>query len=451
MFRMSKKNKIRQLMTGFGLATVICAASLAHAAPPTIINVTTTDDVLDGSDGFCSLREAVINVNNATNTFADCTTPSTTAKNIIVLSEPEYDLDLKSSLYSDDDDGYVMDLDLKKDVTIIGSGTRFNKPKDIFTFYRIIDVFEGVNVTLEGLVISKGEPSDNGAGIQVRSTASSKSKLLLKNCQVGGNKASGNGGGIYGGEEATIILNRTTIYDNEASETSGTASGAGIYLASGSLTMLNSTVSGNKLSITSGNLQGAGIATQSGTVKIINSTVSSNVSDGNVAVSNGGGIWLGSAATLNISNSTIGYNIVDSSNDDTNGGGIYITAGAQVNMINTIVSDNLCLATKGVNGGPDIYGEVNSYGYNMVKDQDLHLTWNLKTSNDDYLDTDPVISLLTNNGGPTQTHALDGTSPAINMGSCFDLDGNSITTDQRNEPRSGVSCDIGSYEYQEQE
>ena len=57
---------------------------------------------------------------------------------------------------------------------------------------------------------------------------------------------------------------------------------------------------------------------------------------------------------------------------------------------------------------------------------------------------DPSVGPLTNNGGPTQTHALLEGSIAIDAGDCS---GGSVTTDQRGIPRpQRGGCDIGAYE-----
>jgi hypothetical protein len=77
--------------------------------------------------------------------------------------------------------------------------------------------------------------------------------------------------------------------------------------------------------------------------------------------------------------------------------------------------------------------------------------------------TDPNLAALADNGGDTETHALQVGSPAIDAGEtansrtmlatgCLASDGSTIARDQRNAPRAqganngGASCDIGAYE-----
>ena len=64
---------------------------------------------------------------------------------------------------------------------------------------------------------------------------------------------------------------------------------------------------------------------------------------------------------------------------------------------------------------------------------------------------DPMLGPLQNNGGPTETHALEQGSPAINQIPQADC---GVTTDQRGEPRpetGGTLCDVGAFERQTDE
>ena len=54
---------------------------------------------------------------------------------------------------------------------------------------------------------------------------------------------------------------------------------------------------------------------------------------------------------------------------------------------------------------------------------------------------DPLLGPLANNGGPTQTMALDRNSPAINATDC-----SGVAVDQRYVARD-TKCDIGAFEF----
>jgi len=63
--------------------------------------------------------------------------------------------------------------------------------------------------------------------------------------------------------------------------------------------------------------------------------------------------------------------------------------------------------------------------------------------------TNPLLGPLMDNEGNTLTHALLSGSPAIDAGSCTDILGNLVTSDQRGYFRFNP-CDIGAYEKREQ-
>jgi hypothetical protein len=69
----------------------------------------------------------------------------------------------------------------------------------------------------------------------------------------------------------------------------------------------------------------------------------------------------------------------------------------------------------------------------------------------DLINTDPKLGPLQDNGGPTSTHALLPTSPAIDAGDDSVLgDPYNLTTDQRGPGFPRKACahvDIGAYEF----
>jgi predicted outer membrane repeat protein len=124
------------------------------------------------------------------------------------------------------------------------------------------------------------------------------------------------------------------------------------------------------------------------------------------------------------------------------GGGIF-TENHPLYLRNTIVASN----TASVDGLDCYVDTVSSSGYNLVGN--MH-GCGLYPKTGDLTSVDPRLDLLTDNGGPTPTHALLSSSLAINQGSpygCIDTQGSPLTTDQRGFPRSG-RCDIGAFEWQ---
>ena len=155
------------------------------------------------------------------------------------------------------------------------------------------------------------------------------------------------------------------------------------------LTITNSTISGNT---------GGAISNTSGTVMLRNATVSGGISSGS-----------GGAEASSI-----------------------VTAATLVDGECTTVAGGMVSWT--------------SNGYNLESPGD---TCGFDQTGDQVSVPDPMLGLLQNNGGPTETHALEEGSPAINQIPQADC---GVTTDQRGLPRPAgpdpKQCDVGSFEVQ---
>ncbi len=264
-------------------------------------------------------------------------------------------------------------------------------------------------------------------------------ELILANSTISGglanNSGSGHGGGIY--NRGTVTVSESTVAGNTASS-SGNGFGGGIF-NSGSLTVLNSTVSNNTASSSNGDFVSAsgGAIGNTGTLTVINSTLSGNkVRDGSgsSATSDGGGIY--NAGTLSVTNSTLAGNVVSSGATGTNrGGGIYNKGSSTLR--NSIVAGNIRISTtpsdlegtaqsasaNNLIGDPATSGGiVNAMSGNIVGDGGANVT------------ISDVLLPLADNGGPTLTHALAESSPAIDAGSnslALAPDTSPLSTDQR--------------------
>ena len=231
-------------------------------------------------------------------------------------------------------------------------------------------------------------------------------------------------------------------------------SGGAIYNDHGTLTVTNSTFSGN-----SAGYEGGGIFQYGGTLTVTNSTFSGNSAYG-------GGAILFDRGTLTVTNSTF------SGNSGRYGGGIDNASGTVVVTNSTfsgnsagygggIVNDSGILTVKNTllansSSGGNCYTDgsntFTSAGYNLSDDTSCSSYFtqtgdinNTSGTNNNFAGLDPEG--LQNNGGPTQTIALLSSSGAVDSGSCTDVNGNTIISDQRGVPRpQGNSCDIGAYE-----
>ena len=186
------------------------------------------------------------------------------------------------------------------------------------------------------------------------------------------------------------------------------------------LTLSNLTVANGAVGVSEG---GGGIRNIGSTLEVSNSTIS-----GNSAYAGGGIYNEGGGTTLEVSNSTISGNSAD---PGFGGGGIQGSYGGST-LKNTIVANSPSAS------GGSCAGTITDGGYNLDSDN----TCGFGTNNNSLSGVDPMLGVLADNGGPTKTHALLASSPAIDKGNSF-----GATTDQRGVARpQGAASDIGAFE-----
>ena len=227
------------------------------------------------------------------------------------------------------------------------------------------------DIEIAGITIANGDAT-SGGGIH------SDQNLTLTNVVVRDNRAGGDGGGLY---QVGGILNvlGSTFLDNH-SDAGGVADGGGIYL------------------------NGA-------TTEIVSSTLS-----GNTAIDSGGAIYSQGGGTLTIKHSTITNNIADANGDGIasgDGGGGMSVNGTTTLIENSIVAGNDVLTNFSV----DIEGAVTVFRTLVGNNRGATLTnagGSIIGTNSSPVD--PQLAPIADNGGPTPTHALLPTSPAIDLG-----------------------------------
>ena len=213
--------------------------------------------------------------------------------------------------------------------------------------------------------------------------------------------------------DASLTLDHLTIADGKGLGI-GVSGGIGNY---GTLTITNSTFSDND---SSG--YGGGILNM-GTLTITNSTFSGNSAMYGGAIADHG--------TLTITNSTF------SGNSATTGGGIYVWDGTMT-LLNTIVANSL--------SGGNCSGTITNGGNNI--DDGTTCGWG--STDGSMSSTNPLLGVLANNGGPTQTFGLLTGSPAID-GVTFNAPNSAPSMDQRGVTRpQGAGYDIGAFESEAQ-
>jgi hypothetical protein len=205
--------------------------------------------------------------------------------------------------------------------------------------------------------------------------------------------------------------------------------GGGLFNNGGTVSISNSTFANNSAVAAPNSIaDGGGLYNNGGTVTISNSTFANNSASSGI----GGGLF-NNGGTVTISNSTFADNSASPA-----GGGL-VNDGGTVNIGGSIVANNV----SGV-GDPNCYDNVplHDQGYNLESRTDCGFTGTGSLRN-----TNPQLSPLANNGGPTQTMALQQGSPAIDAipvstTLCPSTDQRGMTRPDDNE----TSCDMGAYE-----
>jgi len=216
--------------------------------------------------------------------------------------------------------------------------------------------------------------------------------LSIDQSTVSGNQAipAGHGGGIYAGEDATVVITGSTISGNQA------------YI-------------------------GGGLAAAD--AKIVNSTVS-----GNSATAVGG---LVTSYGLSLYNSTVAFNTSLITLYDTTQFPVGVAVSGLARLQSSIIFDNTSNSKSyDAGGNGKIIGTNNLIGTASIL---LPI---------DTINSDPLLGPLQNNGGATFTHALPPNSPAVDAGNnvanvSFDQRGTGFARD------SGRAPDIGAFEFQD--
>lgn len=308
------------------------------------------------------------------------------------------------------------------------------------------------NVTITSCSTSSSFSDTQGGGAYVRGNVTLTGATISGNTTASGNYRVASGGGlaVYG----TATITGTTISGNTSAGTYSV--GGGLYLI-GNATITDSAITGNTASqhgtggglVASANLvitgstidsnisggDGGGLGSEAYrahiTIQIVNSTISGN------SAANGGGGIASTYRSLELDNTTVAFNTATT----TGGGGMLFRGASSLTLQSTIIADN-------TSGGGATYAadlgmpaSVTATGSNnLVVTADGTLPGGT-------LQTDPLLFSLAHNGGPTQTHALQVGSPAIDAGN----NSGGLAFDQRGDgfPRVvGAAADIGAFEVQ---
>ncbi len=310
-------------------------------------------------------------------------------------------------------------------------------------------------LTLNYCVVSNNTSDSAGGGI----TATSGQAAIMHSVITG--NTSGNAGGGIETSVSTAIYYSTVSYNSTTGATAASSGGGGVF-SNGSLRVRNSNITNNTSASAGGGIYSPGI------VNVADSTIDNNTASNG----SGGGLFVSSAGG-SISGSTVAGNHAEG-----NGGGI---DGGPIDLTNSTITGN---TATGIGGGVATYMLTSSYstialntstgaggGANFASGADSQATifygnapddlatagtaamtgqYNIvgvttATTPPDTVSCNPMLAALADNGGPTQTMALQTGSCAINAASAIPSD----TTEQRGYSRPATpttNADIGAYE-----
>ncbi|MBI5634745.1 MAG: carboxypeptidase regulatory-like domain-containing protein [Nitrospirae bacterium] len=237
------------------LFTVVSSANAATIAVNTV-----TDE--QNTNGQCSLREAITNINNGATTYADCiSSGGYGTSDAINIPAGMYTITIGGA---GEDLNATGDYDINKSVAIVGAGansTTINGSSQD----RVFHLTGAYTVSISGVTITGGnavggwwDPASYGGGISNYGT------LTVTNSTISANAAATSGGGICNFGTATVT--DSTFTGNTA------ADGGGGISNHDTLTVTNSTISANTA------VSGGGIYSAAGTFTLSNSIVANQTS-----------------------------------------------------------------------------------------------------------------------------------------------------------------------------
>ncbi len=260
---------------------------------------------------------------------------------------------LRNQIASAQDGGVIIFLPTVTNITLVGGQITIDKSLTITGngiatsiingngASRIFNITDGT-VILNAMTLTNGTDS-NGGAISVIGSDLFLSAVTFTNNTA--NSASGSGGAIIVGTDATLTAVGTTFTNNIANRAGGAIevlAGTETLLTNCTFTMNNA---GIAPSIAAPGNGGALHVSGSAAVTIIGGDVSNNK-----AAAEGGGLWNG-AGTMTIDGTTILMNKASGVAADNGGGGIYNLNGGTLIIDNAMVMDNMADGTAGSGGG----------------------------------------------------------------------------------------------------
>ena len=467
----------REVKTGLAALAVAVLAPASGATAASIAPDVTTDGI--ANDNNCTLREAV----QAANTNAavdDCAAGEADALDTISLAAQTYNITVSGPSSEDANvDGDLDVNDLGGPVRIHGLGANASTIDSDVT-NRAIEIPGGTGAKT---TVSDVALQGSAGAILQGGTIRSESKLLLERVIIEDGHAQFGGGFMCFQTSCKTTIRDSVIRENQAVSGSGScgtcpANGGGINLSLGSLKIVDTDIRSNEAVANISPARGGGIHVGFGKLTLRNSAVINNIAysstDSSAATSTrrGGGLY--AFDRTSIVNSTFGFNTADSTGNPSQGGAIMAGPDGTVTVHHSTfasngASDGSAVATEesadpeqapgraAVRGSilyapgqtvcAELGGTVVSKGFNVIDPGPPAGCLTGPASDKDVLADPEMLPIPQDNGGPTDTFALDGSSPAVDLvptRKCRPAK----RSDQRGAERPARRrCDAGSYEH----
>jgi hypothetical protein len=282
---------------------------------------------------------------------------------------------------------------------------------------------------------------EGGAIFNTTFGSSGRATATLTNCVFRQNSSGGTAGGVgnqasSGTTTASMTLTNCTFSDNTAGLSGGGVYNASTEPGSANIRLENCTLEGNQSGGGGGAVEQIANSRSSGRVTLSNCTVSGNSAGTGISPSSGGAGIRNTGGTVSLTNCTFASNLVNSAGQ-----------GQSVQNLNSglVSARNTLFVRNGLKGNFSNEATFSSRGHNLANDaaggDSGTGPGGLLDAPGDIRNTNPLIVALADNGGPTQTRALQAGSPAINAGD----DTLAPDADQRGYLRNHIS-DIGAFE-----
>lgn len=334
----------------------------------------------------------------------------------------------------------------------------------------------------EATAKSDGTNATARGGLLYAEGSSPPADLLLRGTRITGNRATAqtdpsdatglaSGGALYlltltGTDFGIDAAMQACVVDGNEAIADDLANGGGVSVesrtgeASTTLTVASSTLSNNRATSSNSFAFGGAVYVSASTGSsyagflATNTTISGNECTAATQTPVGGGVY-GTTGTLSASVEVALHSstITDNAANGTGiAGGIYLRQGV-LDSVTTGFLANTILYGNRAGTSPECVTDdasIESLDYNLLGET-TGCTISGTTSND-ITGKNPALGPLADNGGVTQTHALDPASPALdqgNPGGCVDTSFDPLAFDQRGEDRNANGrCDIGAFESQ---